>query len=130
MFEVSVTGGFTAAHQLRLADGTFEPLNEHHWRVVVSYAGPQLDATGVLLDFTRLRDQLAGVLAPLDGRRLNDLPEFTARSPSAENVAAYVAAQLPQEIPGAARLTCVEVEEEPGCIARFRPPVPASPPCG
>ena len=129
MYEVTISGWFAAAHQLRLADGRLEPLHGHNWQVRVTYAGPRLDAQGLLLDFTALKPRLARVLAELHDRCLNELPAFADRNPSAEHVAVHIAAALATDT-GAnvsrvatteARLVCVEVEEEPGCFARFRP---------
>ena len=122
MFEVSVTGQFTAAHRLRRSDGTAEELHEHDWRVRATYVGPELDEMGLLVDFGALRAQLSELLTRLDGRNLNDLPPFAERNTSAENVAWYVARELCHGSSGPARLKAVEVEEEPGCRARYFPP--------
>jgi 6-pyruvoyltetrahydropterin/6-carboxytetrahydropterin synthase len=121
MFEVSVSGQFSAAHQLRLADETLEPLHEHNWRVVVTVAGPELDGNGVLLDFGRIQSQLKELLAELQHANLNRLAAFASRNPSAEHVAMYVAEQIGQHVSDGVRLRCVEVEEEPGCVARYFP---------
>ena len=131
MFEVSVTDTFDAAHQLQYAGGQPEPLHRHNWRVTVTYAGDVLDETGVLLDFVALRARLKAVVAPLNGWSLHELPQFASGNPSGELVACFVGAQLAAELPGAARLACVAVEEEPGCIARYVPPHDgARVPCG
>lgn len=124
MYEVTVSGWFAASHQLRLADGSMEPLHGHNWRVEATFAGPALDAIGVLLDFTRVKPALDAILAALHDRHLNALPPFESRNPSAENVAAYIAAALAPQGGAAARLVCVAVEEAPGCTARYRPPAP------
>jgi 6-pyruvoyltetrahydropterin/6-carboxytetrahydropterin synthase len=119
MFEITVSGWFAAAHRLRLLDGTLEPLHGHNWNVRVTFAGPTLDHMGVLLDFTRAKPQLDAVLAEMHDRNLNDLAAFRERNPSAENVAVLIAERLTDT----ARATpaCVEVEETPGCFARYRP---------
>ena len=121
MFEVSVSGRFVAAHQLRLPDGTLEPRLSHNWRVAVTFGGAMLDRNGLLLDFNEIKTRLDELLAILFDRNLNELPAFTGRPPSAENVALHVAQQLGGLLPAGVRLTCVEVEETPGCIARYRP---------
>ena len=121
MFEVSVSGRFVAAHQLRLPDGTLEPRHSHNWRVAVTFAGAMLDHDGLLLDFNEIKTRLEELLAILFDRNLNELPAFTGRPPSAENVARHIAQQLGSLLPEGVRLTCVEVEEAPGCIARYRP---------
>lgn len=120
MFEISVTGWFAAAHQLRLLNGALEPLHGHNWRVVVTYEAPALDAMGVVVDFTILRPKLDQILAAMHDRFLNELPAFAGRNPSAENVALAIAEELTRQIPGPAVLTCVEVEEAPGCVARWK----------
>jgi 6-pyruvoyltetrahydropterin/6-carboxytetrahydropterin synthase len=121
MFEVSVAGSFFAMHQLRRADGTLEPRHAHTWRVTAAFSGPQLDDTGILLDFTLIKPRLDELLAELYDRNLNDLPAFAALNPSAENVARFIAEQFGRNPLVRARLDCVEVEEAPGCVARYRP---------
>ncbi len=44
MHEITVSRQFTAAHALRLADGTREPVHEHDWDVRVTVAADELDA--------------------------------------------------------------------------------------
>ena len=122
MYEVTVSGQFTASHQLRTADGGLEPLHAHAWQVRITYAGDAVDNRGLLVDFTLVRGWLARLLNSFDQRTLNEVPAFASRNPSAENVAAFLAEALPGDLPGSARLKIVEVEEEPGCIARYLPP--------
>ena len=121
MFEVTVNGRFVATHNLRLPDGSTEQRHEHVWRVTVTYAGPELDNVGFLADFLVVRGRLEELLSAVQDRHLNDLPAFAACNPSAENVARYLAEQLPGEFPGPARLKSVAVEEEPGCVATYLP---------
>jgi 6-pyruvoyltetrahydropterin/6-carboxytetrahydropterin synthase len=123
MFEVSVTGKFHATHQLCMPDGAREPPHTHPWRVTVTLVGPRLDETGVLVDFAELEPRLRSVLADLAERNLNEHPAFAERSPSAENVAVHVAEMLDDGIWAACgvRIQSVEVEEAPGCIARYLP---------
>ena len=58
MYEVRVSGSFYASHQLRRADKTLEPRHAHIWHVAATFAGPQLDDTGLLLDFTWIKPRL------------------------------------------------------------------------
>ncbi|MFO0838917.1 MAG: 6-carboxytetrahydropterin synthase [Phycisphaerae bacterium] len=121
VFEAGVSGWFSASHRLTLLDGTLEPLHGHNWRVTVTYAASRLDGMGVAVDFVALQRRLDQVLRAMHDRHLNDLSPFAARNPSAENVALHVAESLRDFAAGAARLACVEVEEAPGCVARYRP---------
>jgi 6-pyruvoyl-tetrahydropterin synthase len=121
MFEVTVTATFAASHGLNLADGTREPLHTHAWGVRVTLRGPRLDRQELLVDFAALRERLRLVLAPLNDKDLGAAPELAGRNPTAEVVAQFIATQLAPFVPGSARLTEVEVEEEPGCFARYIP---------
>lgn len=121
MFEVSVSGWFAAAHQLRLPDGALEPLHGHNWRIEVTFAGEVTDAFGMLVDFVALRKRLDAELAALHDRNLNELAPFARRNPSAENVGLHLAERLRGAGGALARLRCVQVEEAPGCVARYFP---------
>lgn len=121
MYEVTVKDWFSAAHQLRLPDGSLEPLHGHNWHVAATFAGPNLDGMGVLLDFVALKARVRELLATLHDRHLNDLPPFADLPPSAEGVARHIANSLAGFAGKAARLTEVAVEESPGCIARYLP---------
>jgi 6-pyruvoyl-tetrahydropterin synthase len=123
MFEVTVTGTFTATHALRYPDGSREDPHEHEWHVRVRYTGPALDDTGLLLDFVPLRRRLDEILAGLAGGPLESRAAFADQNASAEHVAAHIAGQLPAAFPRDVRLESVEVEEEAGCFARFLPDV-------
>ena len=121
MFEVTVSAYFAASHQLRRADGSYEPRHTHDWQVKVTYAGDELNDAGVLVDFVAVRARLSEVLAALQERHLNELAAFATSGPSAESVAAHIAAGLVTEAMPGATLRHVEVEEEPGCLARYWP---------
>lgn len=121
MYEVTVSGWFAAAHQLRLLDGALEPLHGHNWNVRVTFTGPTLDAMSVLADFTVVKPALDRVLSTLHDRNLNELAAFSAVNPSAEQVARFIASELAPLNRGDVRLRAVEVEESPGCVARYFP---------
>ncbi len=122
MFEVSVEARFTATHQLRMPDGQLEPPHEHVWVVRATYAGAELDADGLLVDFGAVRARLAEALSPLDRQNLNGVAVLAGQPPSAEVVARHIARHLPASLGERARLHRVEVEEEPGCRARYESP--------
>lgn len=121
VFHVTVTGCFSATHQLCLAGGALEPPHGHQWNVQVTYVADALDEMGVAVDFVVLRKRLVEVLDTLRERCLNDLPAFAERPPSAENVAWYVARQLAAWPELGGGLYSVQVEEEPGCFATYFP---------
>jgi 6-pyruvoyltetrahydropterin/6-carboxytetrahydropterin synthase len=123
VFTISVQGGFSAAHALMIG-GAREPLHGHDWRVTVTLAGPNLDASGLLCDFHAVERALAAVTAGFHNAHLNERPPFTDRvNPSAENVARHIADRLAASLalrPGV-WIDSVRVTESPGCEATFRP---------
>ena len=120
-FEISTTRSFSAAHALRLYDGSTEPVHGHNWRVKVTVAAEKLDAIGVVMDFHELERLVDLVLAPLHNRHLNDLPPFSRElNPSAENVALHVGRSL--RLPDGVRLVGVEVWETDTNSAKYSPP--------
>lgn len=120
MFEISTTRFFSAAHALRLYDGSVEPVHGHNWRVKVTVAAPRLDAIGVVMDFHELERLVDAILAPLHNRHLNDVEPFTRElNPSAENVAMHVGQSL--SLGQSAGLVSVEVWETDTNSALYRP---------
>jgi 6-pyruvoyltetrahydropterin/6-carboxytetrahydropterin synthase len=117
LLAITSTLAFTASHQLRLYDGSLEELHEHRWSVKVTVSAAELDSIGVVMDFHDLERRIHSVIAPFEGRRLNDLPAFAAINPSAENVAVHIARNL--TLPETVRLESVEVWETPENSAVF-----------
>src|SRR6266581_1542190 len=75
-FDITATRHFSAAHQLRLYDGTPEPLHGHNWVVRVTVSAEKLDAIGVVMDFHELERLLDAIIKPMHNTHLNDLPPF------------------------------------------------------
>lgn len=121
MYEISVSGRFVAEHQLPLAGGGYEVSHAHDWRVRAAFVGPNLDKHGMLMDFHEIQVRLNELLAIFYDRDLNRLPAFHDIPPSAENVARRIAEHVGGLLPDGVRLRYVEVEEAPGCLARFYP---------
>jgi 6-pyruvoyltetrahydropterin/6-carboxytetrahydropterin synthase len=120
MFEITTTRRFSAAHALRLYDGSLEPIHGHNWRVKVTVCAPKLDAIGVVMDFHELERLVDAIVAPWHNRHLNELPPFDVElNPSAENVAYQVGRTLKLALP--VTLRCVEVWETNENSAVYRP---------
>ena len=122
MYRVTVSRSFSAVHRVRLADGRYETPHEHNWSVEVSYAGPELDATGMLVDFIEARRALDGITTQLQGADLNDCPLLSGLDPTAEHVARAIYDALARNGHQADLLEEVRVGEAPGCHAAFFPP--------
>ncbi|MHB0997804.1 MAG: 6-carboxytetrahydropterin synthase QueD [Armatimonadota bacterium] len=90
MYELTVESQFDSAHNLRGYEGPCESLHGHTYRVQVCYKGSDLNELGILVDFKKLRSELKEILAYLDHRYLNELPEFHIINPTAENIAKFV----------------------------------------
>ncbi len=119
-FEITTTRTFAAAHQLRLPDGSIEPLHGHNWRVKVTVCSDRLDAMGTVMDFHELERLVDLLTAPMHNRHLNELPPFAAElNPSAENVAYHVGRSLAR-LPDGVRLARVEVWETDENSAVYR----------
>jgi len=119
MYEVSVDAQFSAAHRLRLADGSLEPLHGHDWRVTVTFAGEHLDAAGVLVDFVAAEAHLRSVVAALHHADLNTCPMMQGLNPSAEHVARVIFERLADDPRFQQVLERVRVTEAPGCTATY-----------
>jgi 6-pyruvoyltetrahydropterin/6-carboxytetrahydropterin synthase len=122
VFEITTTRGFAAAHQLRLYDGSLEPLHGHNWRVKVTVSASTLDTIGVVMDFHELERLVDVVVAPMHNRHLNEVAPFvTELNPTAENVALHVGRSLSGGLADGVRLVGVEVWETDENSAVYRP---------
>ncbi len=119
-FDITTTREFSAAHQLRLYDGSLEPVHGHNWRVKVTVTADQLDSIGVVMDFHELERLLDGIVTPWHNTHLNEQPPFNAGvNPTTENVAMHIGQTL--RLPAQVRVTSVEVWETSNCSAIYRP---------
>lgn len=117
MFGIMVEAGFCATHQLRLADGTVEPLHGHDWRVRAHFGTLKLDAHGMVLDFHEAQRAVNAVVGKWHHGHLNDLPDFAGRNPTAEVVAITLYDLLRRD--GFATLSRIEITEAPHCTAFY-----------
>jgi 6-pyruvoyltetrahydropterin/6-carboxytetrahydropterin synthase len=120
-FEITTTRHFSAAHQLRLYDGSLEEVHGHNWTVRVTVMAEKLDSIGVVMDFHLLERLVDEIIAPLHNRHLNEARLLAGMNPSAENVALAVgkAMKLPAEV----KLKKVEVWETAENSAVYRPSI-------
>ena len=138
MFEVTVTTTFSAAHALRLPDGSMEPVHGHDWRLAVTARAEGLDAMGAVMDFHELQRLVDDAVTDWRNADLNRLEPFAsgvargddgsagpapgrAWNPTAERVCQEVAARVGPGLPAGVELAEVSVTEAVGCTARFVP---------
>lgn len=99
MFEIRITRHFAAAHRVEDYPGNCERLHGHNWRVDVVCRRDELDSLGMVMDFRKLKELTDAVLRRLDHQYLNEVPPFTERNPTAENLAKYIFDELAADAP-------------------------------
>ena len=124
MFEITVEEEFSAAHFLKLYDGSWEPKHGHRFKVAVTMQSKQLDSIGVVTDFEWLKPALKKTLSEFDEKSFNDHPDFKKPfvNTSTENIAKILHDRLAAGLPkGPARITRVTVWETPDASATYLP---------
>src|SRR5688500_20220495 len=81
-FDISTTRSFSAAHQLRLYDGSLEPLHGHNWIVRVTVTADARDAIGAVMDFHELERLVDRAIEPLQNGHLNEPDAVASGNPS------------------------------------------------
>jgi 6-pyruvoyltetrahydropterin/6-carboxytetrahydropterin synthase len=98
VYELTVWSHFAAAHQIRCLHGKCERLHGHNWKIEVTVASQRLGREGLVIDFGVLKQRLEKVMKTLDHTCLNELPPFSKREPSSENIAKYIFDALKKEL--------------------------------
>jgi 6-pyruvoyltetrahydropterin/6-carboxytetrahydropterin synthase len=99
VFAVGVSDHMMIAHSLR--GETFGPAQRLHgatYEVRVELRAPRLDRDGIVLDIGELRGALREVLAPLDYRNLDELPDFAAGNSTTEVICRHIHTRLSQRL--------------------------------
>ena len=107
MYFVTKRLEISAAHRLELDDpskGT--ALHGHTWIVTVHCRSKELNANGMVTDFTEIKELVAG---KFDHKVLNDTVDF---NPTAENLARYLCENI-------ANCFRVDVQESEGNVASY-----------
>ncbi|OGS46988.1 MAG: 6-carboxytetrahydropterin synthase QueD [Elusimicrobia bacterium RIFOXYD2_FULL_34_15] len=109
MFEISIEDNFSAAHNLRNYKGKCEHLHGHNYKVRVFVCGKVLDKTGMLLDFTILKEILKEITNEFDHKYLNEEKPFDKINPTAENIAKYIYRRIKLKVKSK-KLKVIEVD--------------------
>ena len=91
MFAVEVRDHVMIAHSFRGA--LFGPAQALHGATFVidaAFMSEQLDPNGVVIDIGRALEALKGVLAPLNYRNLDDIPEFKGANTTTEFLTRHI----------------------------------------
>ncbi len=89
MFVLKIVTDFASAHSLRNYSGDCSRLHGHNWQVEVSIESKVLDATGIAIDFSSIKEQTKKVIKRVDHQYLNEITPFDELNPTAENIAKY-----------------------------------------
>ncbi|HTL70274.1 MAG TPA: 6-carboxytetrahydropterin synthase [Candidatus Eisenbacteria bacterium] len=122
MFEVTVEDEFSAAHFLKLYDGTWEHRHGHNWKVAVTMRSEKLDSMGVVVDFEALKPALKKTLKEISEMSINQHPAFRdgQLNPSTENIAKFIHDRLAESFKSSnARAVKVTVWETPDASATY-----------
>lgn len=116
MFRVTVRDHIMIAHSLRGAVfGPAQGLHGATYVVDATFAGPELDDDGILVDIGRAATELHGVLEALNYRNLDDDPLLAGQNTSTEVLARVIADRLAERVqagglgPGGSALSGIEV---------------------
>ena len=122
MYEIIVEDEFSAAHFLKLYDGSWEHRHGHNWKVAVAARSQKLDSMGVVVDFEKLKPALKKVLAEFHETSFNEHPYFKDVNPSTENIAQLIYERLQKTLPAeAALIVKVTVWETADACASYLP---------
>lgn len=122
MFELRVKVDFPAAHHLAGYPGDCARLHGHNWVLEVFARSRKLDSLGMAMDFRTLKHAAKELVAPWDHQNLNDLPDFAAINPSAEQIAKLAYDRLNATLAAQAPGTWIErvtVWENERCSATY-----------
>jgi len=98
MYQLVVQVSFCGAHFLRDYEGPCANLHGHNYRVEARVSGSQLDGSGMLVDFKRVKQLLEDIVCPFDHRVTNEVPPFDEMNPTAENMARFVYGRLTEAV--------------------------------
>lgn len=134
MFTISKKIEICGGHHLDLPyDSKCKRDHGHNWIIEVEVSCKTLTKSGMVVDFTCLKEAMERVIEePLDHRNLNEVEELNGLNPTAENLARWIAREMQNyimgdgpeeldEIPNVPMVSKVTVQESEGNKASYVP---------
>lgn len=108
MYRVQKRLEISGAHSLSLDyESKCRNLHGHNWVIVITMESEELDSSGMVCDFTKIKKEISD---RLDHKNLNDVFDF---NPTAENIARWICSMLGD------KCVKVSVQESEGNIAEY-----------
>ena len=116
MYEITIEDSFDAAHCLPNDKGICRRLHGHTYRVQARFRFATLGTDGMAIDFRKAKADLRAAIDIMDHHYMNELPEFLAQNPTAENVAKIIFDRIKS---GERSISSVSVWETPTSCATY-----------
>lgn len=119
-YELGIVQEFAAAHKLNNYEGNCSNIHGHTWKIEIVVKGNELDTTGMLIDFRKLK-QIAGELIKekYDHKFLNEIKPFDRINPTAENIAREIYKEMEKMLEGMAKVKYIKVWESSTAYALY-----------
>jgi 6-pyruvoyltetrahydropterin/6-carboxytetrahydropterin synthase len=120
MYKVCVTTAFSAAHFLKNYKGKCEKLHGHNWKVEACVSSQDINDSGLVIDFSELKNCLNRTVDEFDHSLVNDIEYFRSHNPTSENMAYYIFTKLKGILPPSVKLELVKVWEKDTSCALYQ----------
>jgi len=97
---------FSAAHHLTIPGHQCSTMHGHNYRVRIECTG-NVDETGMVVDFHKIKESVAPIIAQLDHKCLN---EVLASGTTCEHICQWIARQAQNQLGNVCRVTVWETE--------------------
>ncbi|MCL4456161.1 MAG: 6-carboxytetrahydropterin synthase QueD [Nitrospirae bacterium] len=109
MYKLMIETSFASAHQLRGYKGKCENLHGHNWKVQAYVTAEKLNDIDIAIDFHDLKRITIEIISQLDHKFLNNIPPFTEKNPSSENISKWIFDSLKERLAGYKNVEVSEV---------------------
>jgi len=122
MYLIRVKDDFCAAHALKWADGSEETMHGHNWKVELVVECPQLDESGIGIDYLYVFEHLHKLLdEELDHKNLNLIKGLKEINPTSELLAKWIFDKTSLSLNDAGKIKSVTVWETDAFGVTYEP---------